>query len=449
MQQGLSLSLKQQLKLSQNLIQRLEMLSLSYEELEEAIRKEEESNPFLEVKAGYYSADSTYFSADSSLDYMRSDEEDEKSSWMERAISVKESLYDHLRMQIETLDLSDGEKSAALIIASALDSKGFLEKDLDEILPQSLRPYGEKALKAVQSLDPSGVGARDYKESLKIQLRELKLQKIDEEHISYMIDNLDLIKGGKTDLIAKKLNIDEEEAGLLIDILKSLTPYPGEKYSTEFDSYIHPDIAIKKNASTGLLEITDFGNNLPDVTISPEYAELENGMTEDRKKNREALKFLKENRKRAEDIISTIELRTTNLHKIALYLIEKQRSFFDNGPNYLKPDQQQNMASYLNLSASTVSRICAKKYIETDWGTYPVSFFFSSTKNLLNDDGQEMSKNAVKARIKEIIGSYEGKKAPSDQKISDMLAAEGIKIARRTVAKYRAELSIDSSYDRT
>ena len=256
-----------------------------------------------------------------------------------------------------------------------------------------------------------------------------------------------LIKGGRTDIISKKLGIDEEEATLLIDVLKTLTPYPGEKYNTDYESYIHPDIAIRKNTS-GELEIIDYGDNLPDVSLNAEYVNLEDEMRKDRKKNREAISFLKSNRDKAEAIIDSIKLRTTNLHKIAIYLVNKQREFFDKGISHLLPDSQQNMASYLDLSASTVSRLCAKKYIETDWGTFPISFFFSSTRGFLKDDKEEASKNAIKARIKELLENWEGAKAPSDQKISDALAKEGIKVARRTVAKYRAELAIESSYNR-
>ena len=170
-----------------NQIQKLEMLALSYDELEAVIRKEEEVNPFLEVKAGRYSAESTYRPIDSSLDYLSKDDEDEKAGWMERAISVKESLYEHLRMQIETLNLSDKEKEAALIIASSLDSKGFLPQPLDQILPSRYEDVRESALKVVQSLDPAGVGASDYKESLKIQLKGLGLQKEDENNIESII----------------------------------------------------------------------------------------------------------------------------------------------------------------------------------------------------------------------------------------------------------------------
>ena len=448
MDNSLSLELKQQLKLSQMQIQKLEMLSLSYEELEAAIKKEQEENPYIEVQAGRYSAENTYYRADSSLDYLSKSDEDEKAGWLERAISVKESLYDHLRVQIETLNIDNKTKEAALIIASSLNNYGFIDKPLSDILPKTYFDVSEDAIKAIQSLDPSGVGARDYKESLKIQLKELSLEKSDEEKISYMIDNLELLKNSKTDLIEKKLNIDSYEASLLLEILKTLSPYPGLKFDSGYDSYIHPDIAIKKNPESGELEITDYGDNLPDVTISADYINLENELKEDKKKNKETLSFLKANREKAEAIVDSINMRLTNLHRTALYLIEKQRSFFENDISALKPDLQQNLASYLNLSQSTVSRLCAKKYIETDYGIFPISFFFSSTKGFLKSESEEMSKNAIKEQIKEIIQNYEGKKAPSDQKISDALKERGINIARRTVAKYRAELDIESSYNR-
>ena len=447
MDQGLILSLKQQLRLSQSQIQKLEMLALSSQELSELIRAEEEKNPFLNVEASPYSFDSTHSSIDNAgASYSSSDDDDEHSGWMERAISSETTLFDHLEEQIELTDADEETKEDAVTLASSLDAKGYLPMRASEILKTNNEEKAERARKLLFFLDPTGCGAYDTSECLRIQLEELRIDEEDKANLSYIAGNLEMIKNGRTDQIEKRLKIDREEADLLIEVLKTLTPFPGEKYNVNYETYIVPEITIRKN-SAGELTVTDHGDSLPNVTLEPEYVELSEEL-EKEKSDKEALKFLRENRQKAEDIIDAIALRKSTIHRLAEYLIVKQHDFFMEGPTALKPDTQANVAEELSLSISTISRVCTQKYVETDWGLHPFSYFFSSASGFDKTDSKAISKNAVKERIREIIAENDTGKPLSDQKISDRLAAEGIKAARRTVAKYRAELDIDTSYDR-
>lgn len=447
MENNLQMGLKQQLKLTQAQIQKLEMLALSSQDLDMEIRKEEEKNPFLDVSYSSYSFDSTHTSLDSSIEYV-DDDDAGKANWLERAIGERESLTAHVDKQIELLDVAEGVKNALFRLSSSLDENGFLPRDVESLFrPEEMKDL-PKALELIKTLDPTGIGASSVEESLKLQLKELHLAKEDEENISFMIDNLGMLKNGKTALVAKALRMDQEEADMLYSILKGLTPYPGEKFNTNWDSYVNPELTIKKNAE-GLLEISDASENLPSVSLDPEYLKFEEDVKAAKDpKNKEALSYLKEYRQKAEDIIDAVNLRKATLHRLGLYLAEKQRAFFDEGPSKLVPDTQSAVASKLDLSISTISRICSNKYVSTDWGVFPFSFFFSSSSGFAKDDENALSKNAVKEKIKEIINNNDSGKALSDQKISDKLEEMGIKCARRTVAKYRKELEIDTSYTR-
>ncbi len=447
MDTNLQMGLRQQLKLTQSQIQKLEMLALSSQDLDMEIRREEEKNPFLDVSYSSYSFDSTHTSLDSTIEYV-GDDDAGKANWLERAIGEKESLTEHVDKQIEMLDVSDGLKNALLRLSSSLDDNGFLPRDVGPLFKPEEMEYVPEALRVIKTLDPVGIGASSVEESLKLQLADLHLAKEDEENISFMIDNLGMLKNGRTALVAKALDIDQEEADMLYSILKSLTPYPGEKFNTNWDSYVNPELTIKRNAD-GELEISDASENLPSVSLDPEYLKFEDDVRAQKDpKNKEALSYLREYRQKAEDIIDAVNLRKVTLHRLGLYLADKQRAFFDEGPSKLVPDTQSAVAQQLDLSISTISRICSNKYVSTDWGVFPFSFFFSSSSGFAKDDENALSKNAVKEKIKEIISSNDSGKALSDQKISDRLGEMGIKCARRTVTKYRKELEIDTSYTR-
>lgn len=452
---SLILTTEQQLRLSQVQIQRLEMLGLSAEALSEKIQKEAEKNPFLEVRNPIISLDGekgehkerTFDYGQSLKDELDSnDESEEHDHWFERTLAVPETLSEHIVKEVSFLDISDDMKNAVIMLSTALDRDGFLKFEAEDVLKEH-KELADGALKILQNLDPVGLGARDVKESLSLQAKALSLPEEEEKKLLYVINNLELLKNGKTDLIEKRLSITREEANELIKALKTLNPYPGREYEYTFEEYVYPEISIKKN-DEGELIIHDHSDQLPAVSLNAEYMDFEKELKSKKEKDRAALEYLKENKERAENLIHAITLRKDSLERISYYLISKQRAFFDKGPLYLVPDTQQQAADAMGLSISTVSRICSDKFIDTDYGIFPFSYFFSSSSGFSKDDENAKSKNAIKERIRQIIGENSGQKALSDQKITDILNSEGIKCARRTVAKYRSELKLESSYTR-
>ena len=453
MQQGLGLQIaaKQQLKISTQLVATMETLAASNEELREKIKKEAETNPVIKVieRTPSYSEFSDRYIASSGKrdDYSDTepyDPDDSRHNWIEGMVSGGESLEEHLLKQRGEIDTDDRTREAAEIIITALDKNGFLPASPLMILPEKLWDRQEDALAIIQAMDPAGVGASDWRESLILQAKDKGLKGKELKIFSELVlDCLDNLRQGKTAAIAKQLRTDEEEILALSDFLKTLTPFPGREYSSEWDQYITPDISIKKEGDVLRLRINS--DALPSVELDPEYTEMLSELKKDGD-NKDASKFLKEKISSAESLISQLEARTTALEKLGAMLMDKQKDFFLYGPLHLKGLTMKEAAEIIGVHEATVSRIANSKYIDTDWGIYPIRSLFSNTVE--SADGQNISKNAVKEMIRKIISENETGKPLSDQKISDILKERGITAARRTVSKYRKELNIDSSFER-
>ena len=453
MQQGLGLQIaaKQQLKISTQLVATMETLAASNEELREKIKKEAESNPVIKVieRTPSYSEFSDRYIASSGKrdDYSDTepyDPDDSRHNWIEGMVSGGESLEEHLLKQLGEIDTDDRTREAAEIIITALDKNGFLPASPLMILPEKLWDRQEDALAIIQAMDPAGVGASDWRESLILQAKDKGLKGKELKIFSELVlDCLDNLRQGKTAAIAKQLRTDEEEILALSDFLKTLTPFPGREYSSEWDQYITPDISIKKEGEVLRLRINS--DALPSVELDPEYTEMLSELKKDGD-NKDASKFLKEKISSAESLIAQLEARTTALEKLGAMLMDKQKDFFLYGPLHLKGLTMKEAAEIIGVHEATVSRIANSKYIDTDWGIYPIRSLFSNTVE--SADGQNISKNAVKEMIRKIISENETGKPLSDQKISDILKERGITAARRTVSKYRKELNIDSSFER-
>lgn len=453
MQQGLGLQIaaKQQLKISTQLVATMETLAASNEELREKIKKEAETNPVIKVieKTPSYSEFSDRYIASSGKrdDYSDTepyDPDDSRHNWIEGMVSGGESLEEHLLKQLGEIDTDDRTREAAEIIITALDKNGFLPASPLMILPEKLWDRQEDALAIIQAMDPAGVGASDWRESLILQAKDKGLKGKELKIFSELVlDCLDNLRQGKTAAIAKQLRTDEEEILALSDFLKTLTPFPGREYSSEWDQYITPDISIKKEGEVLRLRINS--DALPSVELDPEYTEMLSELKKDGD-NKDASRFLKEKISSAESLIAQLEARTTALEKLGAMLMDKQKDFFLYGPLHLKGLTMKEAAEIIGVHEATVSRIANSKYIDTDWGIYPIRSLFSNTVE--SADGQNISKNAVKEMIRKIISENETGKPLSDQKISDILKERGITAARRTVSKYRKELNIDSSFER-
>ncbi|MGH0054213.1 MAG: RNA polymerase factor sigma-54, partial [Sphaerochaetaceae bacterium] len=238
------------------------------------------------------------------------------------------------------------------------------------------------------------------------------------------------------------LAISMEELEELWAFLKTLTPFPGQGFSSGPEQYVIPDLSIKQEEEELVLRMNN--GALPDLHINVGFEQLAKEIegTDEAKK---AQQYINQQIKNANDLIFQIQVRNQTLYKVAQVLLREQKEFFLLGPQYIKPLTQKSVAQEIGVHETTISRISTAKWIDTDWGIIPIKKLFSSS---VGADGAEHSKQAVKEIIRQILESHEGKKALSDQKISNLLKERGISVARRTVAKYRNELNIDPSFIR-
>jgi RNA polymerase sigma-54 factor len=361
---------------------------------------------------------------------------------------------EHLLEQLHTDHLTEEENHVGELIISNLDGHGFNRTDPYSLLsPVSVtkseepteqqRQTIERILKKVQRYEPIGCATSDWRQSVVIQAEEKGLQGSQLETFDMLVHFfLEKIREGKRVQVCKKLDITETQLDDYLELLKSLTPYPGNAYDSAPDSFIIPDISI--HAKDGKLEMTTSAANLPDLEISRDFIELGRDITD-----KETKKYIKDQLAAAKELITQIKMRNGNIYKLGLILLERQSEYFLKGPLYLKPLTQKEVAQQMDVHETTVSRLANSKWIDCDWGIVPVKSLFSVAVATGDTPGSnEMSKTAIKEVIKQILEANEGKKALSDQKIANKLEEQGIKIARRTVAKYRKELNIDTAYIR-
>lgn len=491
---GLSLAQKQQLKLSPQLIQSFELMTLPLQELQAKIQTEIESNPALEIPEGRelsfdayanaqlksensnreddYSDSSSYgsdefreaptpesYGSASGSDYGANsdygtgggyDDEasDRQHQFIEGALSHDETLQEHLLGQLGCTPLSPEEQRIGELIISNLDDNGFHRKNPSSLIKQSQSTMLKKMLALIQTFDPPGVCATDFRESLIIQARNDGLVGKDLAQFSSLVnDHLEQMRAGKTKEVAKALDINEEELDTLYSYLKTLTPYPGQLYSSGPDEFVIPDISVRQVDGELLFKLND--ESLPALRINPEFSELGSELQGRKSEEaKEATAFIQQSIKDATNLIGQVQLRNQTLRKVGLALVKYQRDFFLYGPRFLKPLTLKVIADEVSLHETTISRISQAKWIDTDWGILPIKSLFSNAVSTTSGNTDDLSKNAVKEIVREIIEAHEGPKALSDQKISDMLKERGISVARRTVAKYRGELNIDSSFIR-
>ena len=451
---GLDISLQQQLKINAQLLQTMETLTLSAQELKEKVEKEAETNPVMimrDKEASYDSLSQRYVSAttrrESYSDSEPYESDEERPNWMEGMIGEKEDLKTHLLKELGMLSLPDEVRQAASTLITAMDRNGFLGPDPESLLPDSEKPYLEDALKTVQSLEPAGVGARDWKESLVIQAeaKGMKDEELDlfRTLVETQLENLRL---EKTDTIAKALGIEKEDVDAFAVFLRSLTPFPGREYSSDYDNLVVPELSIRKIDDVLTLSLNR--DAIPLFEIDANYEKMQEELRKDKSpEGKDAARYLREKIASAESLKNQIDARCSALLRLGEFLMERQKDFFLKGPVFLKALTMKEAAEAIGVHEATVSRLAASKYVDTDFGIYPIRMLFSS--QVASSGGENYSKNAVKEIIRQIIEENNTGKALSDQKISDMLAQRGIKAARRTVAKYRGELDIDSSFDRT
>ncbi|NLT94048.1 MAG: RNA polymerase factor sigma-54 [Clostridia bacterium] len=442
----------QKLIMTPELRQAINILQLTALELNNYIQEQLLENPLLEIVDGNFAAGSEpleegekmepewkeYFSDASDLGYPW-----EKREYLpfEQFISRTPSLEDFLEEQLRFFKLSEEELTLARFVIGNLDNCGYFPFSIEEtalvleVSPDKLR----RIVEFIQTLEPDGIGAKDLPECLIIQLRKKNLLTplLEELITKYLKD----IGQGKLSKIANSLNVSIEEIQKNVDILKTLNPKPASGFGSNQETrFIVPDLLIEKIDNEYIVLVND--NYIPRLTVSNAYKELINNSQSDELTRA----FIERKLHSAHWIIKSIEQRRITLYKIANVLVELQRDFLDKGKAYLLPLNLKDVAQKLEVHESTVSRAIANKYIQTPRGLFPLKYFFSSGIN--NKAGQKVSSEVVKKAIKDIIAAEDPKEPYSDQMLCNLLQQKGLKIARRTVSKYREKMGILSSSQR-
>ncbi len=446
---------EQRLKMNPQLFQSIQLMAMPIQELKLTIREELEKNPALEVieekteesldTEERQTEDYDLFENSSDPGYARplnQEASDSKRKFIEGALSRPESLHDHLIWQLRVQPIEPEEFSVGELLIQNLDDNGFHLEDPETLVKGEDKKRLPAMIKLIQSLDPAGTCVADYRESLIVQASLRPDAPLFTREI--LSDYLDLLEKSKFAEIAKKLKIPQETVLAILEFIRTLEPFPGRQYSTSKSTYVIPDLLVTMKEGEFFLILND--EEIPVLGINPFFAEImKNGKA---KSEKNVKQFVNSNVKEARWFIRSIHQRNQTLLKIAKAIIEFQRDFFIKGPKYLVPLTLKDIAEEVEVHETTVSRITTAKYVQTEWGIFELKHFFSNSISGAGSQGSRFSKEGVKETIREIILSDDLNRHLSDQKISDLLKKQGINIARRTVAKYRNELDIDSSYRR-
>ncbi|RME15320.1 MAG: RNA polymerase sigma-54 factor [Bdellovibrio sp.] len=480
MNMKMSMKLSQQLRMTPQLQQAIKLLQLSRMELENEVRKELEENPVLEEVLETEDDDPAKQSAQTAEEIVNPDidknindqdptkqDEFEWESYLdsqyrppqegggasdeimnyENIISSKKTLNDHLMWQMSLSGFNEEETKLVTILINYINDDGYIRVPLEQIAKDegvSVQDL-EEMLPFVQEFDPPGVGARNLKECLLLQAKHLQedthdLVTLIEEHLS------DLEKKNYP-AIAKAMGKDIEEVIEMSKIILSMDPKPGRQYSSNETIFIVPDVYVYKVAGEYVVSLNEEG--LPRLRISNLYRNLlhqEKGNRKESKKkgnkskDEQAQEYVHEKLRSAMWLIKSIHQRQRTIYKVTESIVKHQRDFFEKGPGHIKPMILKDIANDIGMHESTVSRVTNNKYVHTPQGIFELKYFFNS--GISKSNGDSVASESVKMKIKELIENEDPKRPLSDQKIVELLRKEGIKIARRTVAKYRDVLKI-------
>jgi len=475
-------SLQQKLlqKLSPQQIQLMQLLQVPTIALEQRIKQEIEENPALDEGAESEPKDeqddylneetqneeqdnaddefdfSDYLDDDDTPDYKyqvnnrSKDDEDKQLPFVSGT-----TFHDLLRTQLGMRNISEEDYNIALFIIGNLDDSGYLRRDLNALVDDLAFTQNimvevedvERILKIIQSFDPPGVGARDLQECLLIQIK--RLDKHDEPTkiaIEILEDYFDEFTKKHYSKIIKQLDITEEELKEAIDIILELNPKPGNSLNetSKIVQHVIPDFIV--TYENGELHLTLNSRNAPELHISRKYKDMMEHYSKStdkkaKKKNREALTFVKQKIDSAKWFIDAIKQRQNTLITTMQAIMEYQKDYFIEGDEtLLKPMILKDIAEIVHLDISTISRVVNSKYVQTPFGTFLLKDFFS--ESLSTDSGEEVSTREVKKILQDVVDQEDKRKPLSDDKLAKILKEKGYNIARRTVAKYREQLNI-------
>lgn len=470
--------LRQEMKINPRLYQAMELLHLPLLDLQQRLKQEMTENPFLEVVEGDTEQEVE-------LDQDGVDEDGDEVDWESILLdgfdaggrraqyeardfdfptpSKPPDLRDHLENQTQLLTLSGREQRIAQEIIGNIDDDGLLRCPLETIaedlngwledvrdlaleaaedespeeLAAILAPFDvgevEAMLEIVQDMDPPGVGARDLRECLLIQLRESREEN---ELIGIMVDeHFDDLLSHRWANIARALGVAPRLVQDAADRLARLDPKPGLRYSPEPEHYIVPDLIVEKISGEYMVFAND--TSMPQLRLARSYQEV---ARDKRLFQGENKTFIKDKLNSASWMIQAIEQRRQTMLKVMQYIVERQRGFFENGVQHLRPLTLREVADHIEMHESTVSRVTNEKFVQTPRGVFSLKYFFSS--GLSTTSGTDISARGVKAKMEALISGEDVRKPLTDMALVKLLRADGVRIARRTVAKYRDQLGI-------
>jgi len=468
--QKLHTRMVQKLILTPSLQQAIKLLPMTTLELAELLNQEMVENPMLEEVPTDEAAQEAAQTAEQ-LEAEKKKQEDKQDTWddqdfeyffgeylddgyrprqpqevkelppIENTLSTRSSLADHLMWQLNLQTADQDIRDVGAAIIGNINEDGYLVASASEIaaLGNWDATLVERAIEHVQKFDPIGVAARDPQECLLLQVRHLGLAGTPVETL--VRDHLRLLQNNKIPELARALGLETDEIKEHIEVIKNLDPYPGSRYSPPDSQYVIPDVYIIKTDEGYRAVLNEDG--LPQLRISPVYRRLldKGGETSD-----ETRAYVKDKFRSALWLLKSVDQRQKTIVKVATSLINFQRGFLDHGIEHLRPLVLRDVANDIGMHESTVSRVVNNKYMHTPQGVYELKFFFHS--GISSSMGESVSSVTIKQRIKKIIEAEDQRRPLSDSKIMNILQREGLVLARRTIAKYREELKIQTSNQR-
>jgi RNA polymerase sigma-54 factor len=464
--------LKQEMKINPRLYQAMDLLYMPLLDLQQHIKQEMLNNPFLDLEEPLVDAEDLEVkeekeNTDDEIDWEeilldgfdaggRKQEYEQKEYYEPVRVETRD-LSDHLLDQLKLMRLSPREVLLGEEIIGNVDDDGYLACSLEDVVnglnewveehgedwaegDEPLEPYileeAETMLDMIQRFDPSGVGARDLRECIMLQLRDVE----EEGSRTFVIvrDYFDQLINHRWSEISKDLSITPREVQSAADEIAKLDPKPGLKYAAPADNYITPDLIVEKIDGHYHVFLND--TSLPRLKLSRTYREIARDKSKFQGENKE---FISNKLNSANWMIQAIEQRRQTMLKVMNFIVDRQREFFERGVQYLKPLTLREVAEVIEMHESTVSRVTNEKFVQTPRGVLPLKFFFSS--GLSTSSGEDVSARGIKAKIETLVENEDSKRPLTDQAIVNILKEEGVQIARRTVAKYRDQLGILSA----
>jgi len=352
----------------------------------------------------------------------------------EQFVSSGEGLSEHLNWQLRLSNASDDIKNAAETVIGNIDERGYLMATAEDIATYTDLPVSvaEEAIAFVHTFDPPGIGARDLRECLLLQLDELDLRGSLVEKI--LSNNLKDVEKKRYRQLAQQYGVSLEEVTQAIRVIEGLDPKPGSGFSSSDTIYIKPDVYVIRDVDSFRVVLND--ENIPNLRINNYYRKI---LTQKTLLDKDEKEYLTERLRSAVWLLKSLDHRNKTIYRVTESLVKFQFEFFDKNVSQLKPLNLKDVAQDLGLHESTISRATSNKYLSCSHGLFSFRFFFSS--GLSSGDGA-VSSNYVRDMMRKIIEEEDSRKPLSDQKIADILRGTGIKVARRTVAKYRDEMNV-------